>query len=552
MIKGLIKQDDTVKQITVNEKDSLLSILRKEGCVVHSPCGGNGTCGKCKVTAKGEFSDISAAELRHLTYEEIMAGVRLACKTTVLGDFEVMLPKEHLEAQLQFDTMSYELSALVQMKKTEDGTSFYIGETRIGKDSFWSKNYGLAVDIGTTTVALYLCDMETGRVLGTKGFRNPQAAYGADVISRIDKIMKDPNALTEQQSLIINAIQSAAAELTQEWNTDPEEIRAAVLCGNTVMEHIAAGIDPSSIANAPFIAPTLFGEWYDAKALGLSFALGAKVYFAPCFASYVGGDIACGMIAAGLDQTKDNILFIDIGTNGEIGLSTEKGLYFCSAAAGPALEGAHIRCGMPGTMGAISKIEIVDHRIVYETVGKKTAIGICGSGVIDACAVMLDAGLLDGTGSIMEPDEVEEFSEYLGEDWDQNTIFLVDEAREIYMSGKDIREIQLAKAAIAAGIRTLLHQTGLTVSDIREVILAGGFGSHINPENACRIGLIPGELRGKIRSVGNTAGAGAVSYLLSQEARDGFSEIMGKSHYIELSCDSFFMNTYVDEMMFEE
>ncbi len=552
MIKGIVKQNDNIKVISAEQGESLLSALRAAGCIIHSPCGGNGTCGKCKVKAFGALSDMTDAESLFLSADAKKSGVRLACKAKVLGDFEVTLFSDSLNAQTGFDAVSYEISPLVTVKRTEEKASFYMNEVLIHEAAPSAKSFGLAVDIGTTTVAVYLCDLEKGRVLGTNGFRNPQSAYGADVISRIDKIMKNPNALYEQQALILNNIQKSAASLAEAHGGSLTDIQVAAFCGNTVMEHIAAGIDPSSIANAPFIAPTLFGEWYDAQALGLAFASSAKVYFAPCFASYVGGDIACGMIATGLDKTSENVLFIDIGTNGEIGLSTKKGLYFCSAAAGPALEGAHIRCGMSGTMGAIGKICIKGDEIAYETVGHKTAIGICGSGIIDACAVMLDAGLLDETGHIMDPDEVEAFSEYLGEDWDGNTVFFIDEAREIYLNGKDIREIQLAKAAIAAGIRTLLHKAGIEIAEVSEVVLAGGFGSHIDPKSACRIGLIPRELDGKVRSVGNVAGAGAVSFLLSQTMREAFAAVSDKADYTELSGDAFFMEAYIDEMMFEE
>jgi uncharacterized 2Fe-2S/4Fe-4S cluster protein (DUF4445 family) len=394
--------------------------------------------------------------------------------------------------------------------------------------------------------------MKTGSILGTRGFRNPQSAYGADVISRIDKIMKDKNALHDQKKLVTDAICEAAELLVKENGGDISDIHAAVFCGNTVMQHIVAGIDPSSIANAPFIAPTLFGEYYDAEKIGIPMAKGARIYFAPCFASYVGGDIACGMIASGLDRESDNVLFIDIGTNGEIGLSTRKGLYFCSAAAGPAFEGAHIRCGMAGTAGAVSKVYIEDDTIRYETIDGESPVGICGSGIIDACAVMLDAGLLDETGCILEADEVDSFADYLFEDEDGNTAFEIDKDNHIYITGKDIREIQLAKAAIAAGVRTLLDQAGISLSEVSEVVLAGGFGSHIHAKSACRIGLIPRELEGKVRSVGNVAGAGAIAILLGKEPRESAKTICLKSEYTELSCNSFFMEAYIEEMMFEE
>lgn len=533
MAKGIIKTDGKKNIISADIGETLLSALRRMNFAVASPCGGNGTCGKCKVIACGALSEMTAEEEKFLRPDEISAGVRLACKTKIEGDFEVIMQSDDLSAETKFQAVSYTLSPMVALTKGE-------------------KNFGLAVDIGTTTVAVYLCDMETGKILGTRGFRNPQSTYGADVISRIDKIMKDKTALAEQKNRVLSAISEAYESIAEENGGNASHIRAAVICGNTVMEHIAAGIDPTSIANAPFIAPTLFGASYDAEEIGLPMAKGARIYFAPCFASYVGGDIACGMIATGLDREADNVLFIDIGTNGEIGLSTKQGLYFCSAAAGPAFEGAHIECGMAGTAGAVSRVYLDGDKILWETVDGKTSCGICGSGIIDACAVMLDTGLLDETGCIMDADEVEGFSDYLSEDDDGNVVFMLDKINHIYITGKDIREIQLAKAAIAAGIRTLLDKANLEISDVSAVVLAGGFGSHIHAKSACRIGLVPRELDGKITSVGNVAGAGAVAILLGKEPRESAKTICGKSEYVELSCDAFFMEAYIDEMMFEE
>jgi uncharacterized 2Fe-2S/4Fe-4S cluster protein (DUF4445 family) len=202
--------------------------------------------------------------------------------------------------------------------------------------------------------------------------------------------------------------------------------------------------------------------------------------------------------------------------------------------------------------GAIDSVRIHGDKLAFTTIGNQKPVGLCGSGIIDACAVMLDAGLLDETGCILEADEVDSFADYLFEDEDGNTVFEIDKDNHIYITGKDIREIQLAKAAIAAGVRTLLDQAGISLSEVSEVVLAGGFGSHIHAKSACRIGLIPRELEGKVRSVGNVAGAGAIAILLGKEPRESAKTICLKSEYTELSCNSFFMEAYIEEMMFEE
>ena len=549
---GTIDNGKSRVSVRAESGTRLLDVLRAAGVEIAAPCGGNGTCGKCRVRVTGVLSEMGDDERCFLGEEETARGIRLACKCRVLDDFEVHLEEDVLHVETDYKTVSYTLSPMIRAMREALKTTFFFDGEPLDTAAPDAANLGLAVDIGTTTVAVYLCDMDMGRVVGTCGFRNPQASYGADVISRIDKIMKEPAALKEEQRLIIEAIGRTAAELCAACGCTVADVRAAVFCGNTVMQHIAAGIDPSSIARAPFTAPTLFGEFYRADAVGLPIFPAAPIYFSPCFASYVGGDIACGMIAAGLDRPSDNVLFIDIGTNGEIGLSTKNGLYFCSAAAGPAFEAAHVECGMAGTAGAVSEVFLDGDGIAYRTVGDAAPAGICGSGIIDAAAVMLDAGLLDETGRITDKDEAGKYASYIGEDADGDLTFVIDSEHSVYMTGKDIREVQLAKAAICAGIYTLLDKAGLSLSDITSVVLAGGFGSHINKASACRIGLIPQALDGKIVSAGNTAGAGAVAILLGKEPREAAKTICGKSDYTELSQSAFFMEKYIEEMMFEE
>ncbi|MBQ8497908.1 MAG: DUF4445 domain-containing protein [Clostridia bacterium] len=509
-----------------------LEAVRFADIPIYSPCGGNGTCGKCRAKITGNISVMDEREKNFLSEEEREKGIRLACMCRLYGDFEIDIQYGNLRVQTDFKGISYTFSPLVKDK----------GENLLG----------LAADIGTTTVALYLSDLQNGKILATRGFRNPQSAYGADVISRIDKIMKDKNALVMQQKLIADAIREAASDMCVSVGRSEMDIVSAVFCGNTVMQHMAAGLDPSTIANAPFIAPTLFGEEYDAYQLGFLKNKDAFVYFAPCFASYVGGDIACGMIASGLDACRERVLYIDVGTNGEIGLATEKGLYFCSAAAGPAFEGAHIACGMAGITGAVSEVFIENGKIGYRTVDDADAVGICGSGIIDAIAVMLDTGLVDETGCIAEKEDAGEYASYIDEDDDGNPVFMLDKEKNIYICGRDIREIQLAKAAICAGVDTLLHEADVSYESLSDVVIAGGFGSHLRAESICRIGMIPPIDTKKISFVGNAAGAGALSILLGAEPRESAKTICARSEYTELSKNAYFMEKYIEEMMFTE
>lgn len=429
--------------------------------------------------------------------------------------------------------------------------------------------YGAAADIGTTTVAVYLYSVTSGELIGTASGENPQRTYGADVISRINYIIENENkteteneenqdGLYNLKNLILSLIFKLIDDVCGEYNICPKDVYSVVLTGNTVMQHIAAGISPKNIAFTPFIASTLFDFDINLGAIinrleTCSINENAVIYFPPAFASYVGGDIAAGIIASDTDLNDKTRLFLDIGTNGEIGLGNKNALVFCATATGPAFEGAHIKLGMAGIKGAVNKIYLDNNKIMFETIGGETPKGICGSGIIDAVALMLEIGVLDETGKILDADEAEEegiaFIENLCE-IDGENIFMLNKEYSIYITQKDIRAIQLAKAAVCAGIITLLHYSGKSLQDVDELILAGGFGAHINKKSACKIGLIPVEFEEKIIAAGNTAGMGAAAVLLNSEAEKRIRRLSGISKYIELSGDKFFMDEYVDRMMF--
>lgn len=510
------------KEYTVGAGVTVLEALRSAGASIYAPCGGNGRCGKCKVRIYGALSKMDESEASKLTADEIRSGVRLSCRATLLGDAEAIVTSDDYGILTDGKTGKFDLSPL-----TESGV-------------------GVAVDVGTTTVAVYLYDLETGKPLRATSFANPQSSYGGDVISRIDKIMKSKAALGEQRDLIIGAINAAVADACRKLGKSAKDVGACVVCGNTVMQSIAAGIDPSTIAVAPFTAPTLFSDaTFDAQKLGFDFRDGAVCMFAPCISSYVGGDISCGLVASSCDKATDNAVFLDVGTNGEIVLAANGELYACSAAAGPALEGAGIECGMGGVPGAISRI-FFDGDIKFETIGALPPRGICGSGIVDAIAVMLRCGAIDETGAFS--DEYPENILPRIKEVASGDAFFIDDA--IYVSERDVRQIQLAKAAICAGINTLLAEAKITADDVSRLILAGGFGSKLDPESVCEIGLVPREFSGKITFAGNTAGMGAVALLLSGDARRRAAKLCGRTKYIELSSNAFFMENYIEQMSF--
>jgi len=529
----------------------------------HFPCGGKGTCRKCMATIVSGMENVSPLtepELKYLTADEIKSGVRFACMCEVWGDITVMVQDESGMSgkKMVVQTEGLQSQSLTATEDSED----------VDKES--EKTYGIAVDIGTTTVAVYLCRLNDGKIIDVSASENPQRVHGADIISRINYTIENEEnetGLNTLKKMILSSVFKLVDNMCIKNSISQKDIRSIILTGNTVMQHLAAGIAPKSIAFAPFIAPTLFDYEIKLSELlgntGIQSEIGgtAAVYFPPAFASYVGGDIATGIIASDTDLTDKTRLFIDIGTNGEIGLGNKDKLIFCATAAGPAFEGANIKLGLPGVEGAINKIYLDDSaNLEYTVIGESKPVGICGSGVIDIVALMLEIGVLDETGRILDTDETDDIDDDISSKYNSlydrldeingENVFYIDKKFNIYVTQKDIREIQLAKAAICAGIMTLLHYSGKTVDDIDELVIAGGFGASINKTSACKIGLIPEELEDKIIIAGNTAGMGAAAVLVNQEAKARIKKVRDISEYIELSGDSFFMDEYVDKMMF--
>jgi len=415
-----------------------------------------------------------------------------------------------------------------------------------------NKTIGAAIDIGTTTVVLHLVDIETGAKLATVSRINAQSPYGADVTARIRYCKQNGH---ETLTKLIR--EQIASMIT----TNIEHITIAA---NTIMQHLVAGYSPVDMGVAPFTPISLFGDVLPAWE-GLSVSKNAKIYYTPAISAYVGGDITAGLLAAEFDNISDPAIFLDIGTNGEIVLK-HKGIYYCCAtAAGPAFEGAEIEMGMAAENGAIDHVwlssgttrqgdgssvlpasQTEQHPcnngktdepspcLVYTTIGNATPKGICGSGLLDTLAVLLDMGEVDETGRLLNKDK-----------------FWVDEKHGIYITAEDIRKLQLAKAAIAAGIQVLLHFAGIHENDIKLLALAGGFGSYMDLQSAARIGLFPKILLPVAKSYGNTAGEGAVLALTSEEARTKLESIRNQCEYIELSSIAFFNDRFVDEMSFE-
>ncbi|HCC71147.1 MAG TPA: hypothetical protein DEQ09_08365, partial [Bacteroidales bacterium] len=463
----------------------------------YSPCGGKGKCGKCKVQIDGE---------RYVN----------SCLYSINKDISVVLPEDR------------EMRILSSQYKNTIEVPFEPGDSvRLSPSP-----YGLAIDIGTTTIVYYIIDLSTGSRIATYSEMNPQATYGSDVISRIDYCNSNKNGLVNLQLLIIDAINNQINNFSRKNGIEPDSFVRIAIAGNTTMLHLFAGANPRSIALAPFKPQFIHHCVLSATETGINCNKEAKIHLLPSVSAYIGSDIVAGIASTSISKTK-RYLYIDIGTNGEMALLRNEKIWCCATAAGPAFEGANISCGMGAFSGAICKY--VDDHIA--TISNIPPRGICGSGLIDIIANMLRKGIIHKDGSIDE-DILISYAE-------RNSI-----NSDISITQQDIREIQLAKGAVAAGIDVLLDKSGYKFDDIDNLILAGGFGNYLDIENAILIGLLPSEMRGRIIQIGNAAGTGALLAVKSNWFISLLDEIIDKTSYIELSYESTFPEKFVLSMNF--
>jgi len=413
------------------------------------------------------------------------------------------------------------------------------------------KSLGVAIDIGTTTVVLYLVDVDSGDRLAVLSEINAQSEHGADVTARIQFCADNGHEVLTK--LIREQIGDMIEKACQSTNIEPDQIESISIAGNTIMQHLVAGYSPESMGVAPFTPTSLFGGVLPVWD-GLSVAKNAKIYYAPAISAYVGGDVTAGLLAAGFDRIATPALFIDIGTNGEIVLKHEGTYYCCATAAGPAFEGAEIEMGMIAAPGAIDHVmwdkwDKGEDGITYTVVGGGAPKGICGSGLLDTLAALLNMGAVDETGRLLDMekfylakrDEACKESSLKGKS-EQN--------KDVYITAGDIRKLQLAKAAIAAGVQVLLHHACICAEDVKTLALAGGFGSYLDLRSAARVGLFPREMLPVAIACGNTSGEGAVLALRSERGKKQLEEIRESCQYIDLSAMAFFNDKFVDEMVF--
>jgi uncharacterized 2Fe-2S/4Fe-4S cluster protein (DUF4445 family) len=421
-----------------------------------------------------------------------------------------------------------------------------------------TRRFAIAFDLGTTTVVATLLDLETGTPSAVRSMLNRQQPYGADVISRVSATMMDDAALGALEARAHETLSQLAGEVCEEGGVDPREVYEIVVCGNVTMTQIALGIDPEPLSMAPFIVATHELPPALASHFGVSVHPRAPAIVFPSLGAYVGGDIVAGMLATGLTRDKRIRLFIDVGTNSEIALGSNERVVATAAPAGPAFEAAQIRCGMRAAEGAIEGVKISGGDIALEVIGEVEPIGLCGSGLVDCVAELVGAGLLDHSGRYVPEALAAEIAPGLSDRFTkvgEERIFVMhwrgdDPANAVYLSQRDVRELQFAKASIATGWQILLNEMGLTADDISQVLLAGSFGAYLSPASAVRIGLVPRLALPRIVSAGNVASEGAKMAALSHRERAEALSIVNEVEYVELSGREDFNDLFVDQLAF--
>ncbi len=580
---------------------TLFSAAHWIGLPIDSTCGGRGTCGKCKVQVLEGGAEITIADRKQLRPSELEAGWRLSCQAKVYEDTTVTVPEllrvpkaatmgvnrlvlldpnvrkvyvELTEPDLEdqrsdierlrdaltaegFD-MKADLRVLRTLPALLRGAEFKVtavlgGDQLIAVEAGDTReeSYGVAFDLGTTTVVGTLMNLRTGMAEAVRSTLNGQAPFGADVISRISHGMQGDEAKAELREAIQRTMNTVLQELYESARVARERVYETVIVGNATMLHLLLGIDATPISMMPFTPAFREPLYLPAREVGLDIHPGGYVQTLPVIGAYVGADIVAGVVATGLAREDKLRVFVDVGTNGEIVLGSVKRVLCTAAPAGPAFEGSQIRCGMRATDGAIEGVTLSDHVELQVIGGDIPPKGICGSGLVDTVAQLRLVGLLDAGGKMRSREEVPEhpLSDRLIT-IDGVRAFLL--AENVYLSQRDVRELQFGKGSIATGIKVLMDVMGVTVADLDEVLLGGSFGSYLNPESAKIIGLVPPVDVDRILSVGNTAGEGAKMSLLSFRERQVAFELPDKIEYVELSGRSDFNDSFVSVLQFPE
>jgi uncharacterized 2Fe-2S/4Fe-4S cluster protein (DUF4445 family) len=604
------------------------------GIAIDSTCGGHGTCKKCKVKIAGGAVPVSSLDARAFSPDELRDGWRLACRAEATTDLHIEVPplttrpkaatvgvgrqvilrpavqKRYLELAepslsdqrsdiervldgLDDLELRVDLSVLRSLGRVLRGADYKVTAVVVDEalidvqpGDTTGNRYGIAFDLGTTTVVATLLDLSTGTPMAVSSMLSKQQPFGADVISRISAVMLEPQNLDRLTELAHSSLGDLVTEVCDEAGVDPYDVYEVALAGNATMTHLALGIDPEPLGVAPFILSARLLPEILAADVGVQVHPRARAVVFPAFGAYVGGDITAGLLASGMNRDARVRLFIDIGTNCEIVLGSRDWLLATAAPAGPAFEGAAIRCGMRAADGAIEGVVLdagaggSDYRgaasqraatpagaggsrgVSLKVIGDCEPVGLCGSGLVDAVASLVTVGLLDRSGRFVPDDVAAQIAPdlagrlvMLGEE----RVFVLhwrgepgDVADSIFLTQRDVRELQFAKAAIASGWNVLLEEAGLTAADVQQVLLAGSFGSYLSPASAIKLGLVPKIGVMRVLSAGNVAGEGAKMALLSVRERAAALALLEEVRYVELSDRADFNDRFIEQLQFPQ
>ena len=536
-------------EIEVAEQESLLDALLSHGVFVDTPCNGKGTCGKCKVRiSEGALPAPTASEEKLLRKEELGAGVRLACLVT-----------------------DWDESISVEVLQKEGKSKVLSRGTLPDFDKQFRDGYGICVDIGTTTVTLSLIDLSSGKFVVDASMVNMQKSYGLDVLTRISYASDHEDGCARLQEAIVGVINSLIVELCRESGIEREEIAEILVAANTTMAHLFLGVNPAQMGRFPYTPVFTEAKSMLASEIGLEAGAETRLYTLPHVSAFIGADVVAGVYVAGMQKKKGNLLFIDIGTNGEIVLAKDGVLYSCSCAAGPALEGMNISCGMRAEPGAIEDVLITESGVQLKTIDNEPPIGICGSGILAAVKELLRSGLVTDRGAFIKKDQLDP------EDYRYEMIALDGRKREFVLQAgngaaalsddagtgpsgsastrlcltqNDVRQVQLAKGAILSGFLALLQEAELSMEDLDVVYVAGQFGAHLPADSLVGTGILPPEVKDKIQYLGNSAKSGAYMALMNQDIREEMDKIAEDINYVELAVTKNYEQIFRDAMMY--
>jgi uncharacterized 2Fe-2S/4Fe-4S cluster protein (DUF4445 family) len=589
------------RRVPANRGDSLLEAAQRGGIVLNATCGGEGVCGRCIIqVVAGEVSPPNFGEIAELGEADTQLGWRLACQTEIQGDVRVHIPPESFATAQRTQTEGHDLPIALDpavravrdvflpppgledlrsdadrlrdalnmpalyfpipvlrtisndLRANEFRASIFLrGSTVVGLHPPGTSALGFAVDLGTTKLAGYLVDLESGETLAAMGAMNPQIAYGEDVMARIRHAMDNPEGAEQLRRAAVEALNDLARRLCAQTGRSVSDIADAVVVGNTAMHHLFLGLPVEQLGLAPYVPAESAALEIPARELGLEFAPGADVHLLPNIAGFVGADHVAMLLGSGMLDLGGMVLGLDIGTNTEISLITPRGHFACSTASGPAFEGAHIRHGMRAAPGAIEKVLIHEGQVRLQTIDDQPPVGLCGSGILDLIAQMRKAGILNNRGAIDGPG----FEQRIRQGSHGREFVLVAGAEnndlEITFNRSDVTEIQLAKGAMRAGVEILLKKAGITAQQLDKVVIAGAFGTYLDVHSGIEIGMFPRLERDRFLQVGNAAGAGARMALLSTQVRQRAAQVAREVRYVELSSEPSFSSTFARSLLLE-